>query len=756
MVDAGGDTLVRRSAVHGGRERFAYQPALDGVRAISVVLVLVFHAGFDWLGAGYLGVSVFFTLSGFLITSMLLDEFRRTGSIDIGGFFSRRVKRLLPASMLVLVVVAYARSAGRFDGANGLRNELVGAALHVYNWVRIAGDDSYIATFEGAPSLASPLEHYWSLAIEEQFYLVFPFLMVALLRVATKRHGGAESPALLSTVRRGLIAATVASAVAAPVIAASFGSDVAYWSTPTRLPELLVGAALAAVLLGRSTPSWVGHLALPALAAIVACAALVPTSTGPAYSGWLAPFALVSAALILGLQADSRLRRLVSMAPVVGLGRISYGVYLIHWPVFVFLRQEGIDLTSVGGFTLATMITIILASASATFIEQPIRSMRTLPVRAIPAAVSSMLVVAVIVAVLPFSRGFLEADREALAAASGTDVADVELVAGSRDGDAGSGSTPADLGRVDSENGRTDAAEADDSEGPQIDGVDDSGSSSDGITDTAAPPAPGRDGAAAADAPPAAVPDPVVLDVELPAPANRPVKIMTVGDSTAFYIGQAIAQWSLEHSAHARSDLLWCQGCGFILDGTITSWDAQVYVEESARVVRDRLPAKIAEVEPDVVVLMVTINDLTNRRWNEIEGVLTPADPLYTERMTEAYRAVTQQLIDAAVPSVVWVRPPVPIWAGEADEMREIERWDVMNEVIEQVASDAGPSVEVVDLDAWMNAAGHADEVGWRPDGTHLTEMSAFEVVERWLGPTLVSRALDVPAVAVATSVVPT
>ena len=92
----------------------------------------------------------------------------------------------------------------------------------------------------------------------------------------------------------------------------------------------------------------------------------------------------------------------------------------------------------------------------------------------------------------------------------------------------------------------------------------------------------------------------------------------------------------------------------------------------------------------------------------------------------------------------------------ERKAQREIERWDVMNEVIEQVASDAGPSVEVVDLDAWMNAAGHADEVGWRPDGTHLTEMSAFEVVERWLGPTLVSRALDVPAVAVATSVVPT
>ncbi|MFM2078206.1 MAG: hypothetical protein RJA49_2096, partial [Actinomycetota bacterium] len=159
-----------------------YQPAIDGVRAVAVTLVVLFHLGLTWMPAGYLGVSVFFTLSGYLITALLLAEFGRGGGVSFRRFYARRARRLLPASLLVLLAVVVARWLGEFALVPGLRADLLGALLQVFNWVQLAGTTSYGALFGRAAVFTSPLEHYWSLAIEEQFYLVWPVTMLALLR----------------------------------------------------------------------------------------------------------------------------------------------------------------------------------------------------------------------------------------------------------------------------------------------------------------------------------------------------------------------------------------------------------------------------------------------------------------------------------------------------------------------------------------------------------------------------------------------
>lgn len=227
------------------------------------------------------------------------------------------------------------------------------------------------------------------------------------------------------------------------------------------------------------------------------------------------------------------------------------------------------------------------------------------------------------------------------------------------------------------------------------------------------------------------------LTAELGAAPNRPVRILTVGDSTAFYVGQALAEWSVANPSHARASLRWCKGCGFIVDGTITTWDAQDAVARSVTQVQDQLPRDVVELTPDVVVLMSTVNDLTNRTWTENGTALTPFDEEFVERMQQHYDEVTDRLLDLGVPHVVWILPPVPRAYWSVAEMGELARWDTMTEVITETASRRD-AVTVVDLEGWMVAGGHHDDASWRPDGTHLTEASARSLAEQYLAPLLV------------------
>jgi peptidoglycan/LPS O-acetylase OafA/YrhL len=261
-----------------------------------------------WLdGRGLIRCLDLFTLSGFLITTLLIDERKRTGRIALGSFIARRSKRLLPASLVCLALVSVARLAGQFDQVPGLRTDLLGAATHVFNWVKIGGNTSYTDVFAGSAIFVSPLEHYWSLAIEEQFYLLWPLTVALLARRVTR--WSSVLPLLF-----------LGAAVATPVAALVLSNDVAYWATPMRAGELLAGAALAGALQRWAVPAWAGVLAVPVAGILVALAVVLPTSSGPAYSGLFAPLAIVSAALIWSLQVAGPVRRALSTQLLVKLG----------------------------------------------------------------------------------------------------------------------------------------------------------------------------------------------------------------------------------------------------------------------------------------------------------------------------------------------------------------------------------------------------------------------------------------------------
>ncbi|MDT5160564.1 MAG: hypothetical protein QOC90_874, partial [Mycobacterium sp.] len=210
-------------------------PALDGIRAVAVGLVLAEHGGIPGVSGGFLGVDVFFVLSGFLITSLLLDELGGSGRIALAGFWIRRARRLLPALLAMVLAVVAARELFSAEATATLRDDAVAAFFWVANWAFVAQRTDYFA--QGTPP--SPLQHTWSLGVEEQYYLFWPLLVIAVAAVVGARARWA--------VFALAIAGAVGSAAAAIVMASDAGVNRVYFGTDTRVQALLVGSAAAAL-----------------------------------------------------------------------------------------------------------------------------------------------------------------------------------------------------------------------------------------------------------------------------------------------------------------------------------------------------------------------------------------------------------------------------------------------------------------------------------------------------------------------------
>ena len=399
-------------------ERSSYQPALDGVRGLAVAFVVGFHLGLPWAAGGYLGVSVFFTLSGFLITWLLLQEHERTGRIDIRAFYLRRARRLLPAALVCIAAVTALLAAGVLQERTGARVEVYSATFEVANWQALLSGHSYADLFAAPSALA----HFWSLAIEEQFYVVWPVALASLLAWAARRRGRAS-------LRTALTGMFVVFAVSAAVTAHWWSADAAYYASWARFGEILAGAALASLLARRSLPTRAGLLAPVCLAAIVVLCIATPSGTGWPYAGGLPLFALLSAGLIAGLQVDGPVRRLLAWRPLVWLGVISYGVYLFHWPVIVVLDEQRTGLDGLPLIALRLAVTLVLAGSVYAVVERPVRARLVLarPSWFLSSAATAIAAVVVAVVLVVPELGVRHiGDRVTLLAAPRTAVAPVK------------------------------------------------------------------------------------------------------------------------------------------------------------------------------------------------------------------------------------------------------------------------------------------------------------------------------------------
>ncbi len=344
---------------HGPQSGHGRLRGLDGLRGLAVIAVVVFHLWPSVLPGGFLGVSVFFTLSGFLITRGLLEEHDRTGTIGLRHFWGRRLRRLWPASAACLaIIVVVWLAAGWMTRSISL--DVDASFLQVANWRFLATGKAY--------GLAdpSPVAHFWSLAIEEQLYLIVP--VIVLVAGRRTRH---------LVLAFGLL--IVISVLDTRLEAGD--AAVVYYSTITRAAELGAGALLAVIVrrlpvttAGRATNAALGAAGALAIAALAALTVRTSLGTDAYYRGALSAIALLSVAAIVGAIWSPTLSRLLSGRTLVWFGAVSYGIYLIHWPVLVALEHTSLPAPIRPWLTLA--ITLVVAPISLRLLEEPIRLRR--------------------------------------------------------------------------------------------------------------------------------------------------------------------------------------------------------------------------------------------------------------------------------------------------------------------------------------------------------------------------------------------
>jgi peptidoglycan/LPS O-acetylase OafA/YrhL len=355
--------------------RLGYIPALDGVRALAVAAVLVYHGNLGWWSGGFLGVDVFFVLSGYLITSVLLDAWQKNGGRTLGlwRFYVHRARRLLPALLVMIVVTSAYVMVFLPDEASKLRGGVVASFGYVTNWYLIFHQQSYFAAIGRQPML----QHLWSLAIEEQFYLVWPLVLGLALKF--------WRPSRVKLALTILGAAAVSALLMAVLYRAGGDPSRVYYGTDTHASGLLIGAAVAVLAppwllrgrLGKRAPVALDALGLTGLLLLVWCFANVSEFDTALYRGGYVVFAGIAALVVLVAvhPATTITSSLLGTPPMVWIGKRSYGIYLWHWPVYLVTRP-GLDipLTGIPLFVFRLAVTVGLAAASYRYVEVPIRS----------------------------------------------------------------------------------------------------------------------------------------------------------------------------------------------------------------------------------------------------------------------------------------------------------------------------------------------------------------------------------------------
>ena len=372
------------------------RPALDGVRAVAILAVIAYHYEFGWGQGGFLGVDVFFVLSGYLITSLILSERERTGTIGLLAFWTRRAKRLLPALFVMLIAVAFwVGTYGSPFEAIMRRNDIMSSLFYWANWHFISSGEDYFAQFV----TASPVRHTWSLAIEEQFYLIWPIVCVIALSAARGKR-----KAITTICAIGI----VVSAAAMALLYTPSDPSRAYYGTDARVHQLLIGALLAVLMTQLQSvrlKRWAFVVGPTAAVILLAAFALLPDTAAIYYQGLSVVLAVVTASLVWSIEVSPRawFSRCVGIRPMAWIGEISYGLYLWHWPIILAVTSPAGIFASlpdpVGLSVERLLLTFGIATTSYYLIEQPIRRGKV-PAIGPSARRFAIATVAVIVAVM--------------------------------------------------------------------------------------------------------------------------------------------------------------------------------------------------------------------------------------------------------------------------------------------------------------------------------------------------------------------
>lgn len=650
---------------------------------MAVAAVLCFHGGFSWAVGGFLGVSTFFTLSGFLITTLLLAEHRRTGRLDRTRFWLRRFRRLMPAAVACLAgVVLFAATVATPAQLVDLRGDMLASLFYAANWRFIADGSSYAEIFT-APS---PVLHFWSLAIEEQFYLVFPLVLAGLLAVGRGSR---------RVVAGALGLATVASLTYSFVVSGR-SIDAAYYNTFTRAAELLIGALLALALAHPGVAAALDRGRAPravlvaSILALVACVVAwnqVEQTDQWLYRGGLGLYAVLTATVVAAAIRPGPLRTLFSSGTLRWLGRVSYGAYLYHWPIFLWLTPLRTGLSQWPLFGLRVGVTLAAAELSYRFLEEPIRRGRRLtgwrPFLVVPLVVTVLVLAIVRVTADPPTGdliSFEQADQPEVPAF----VADEALA------------TPVDTK-------------------PPVD-----------LSVYEIPAAP------------------PVVDPPALRPGER-LRIYMTGDSGMFTLAAPIA---VAAAADGSADVYNAGrfGCGVGRGGALrfegTARPTDPMCDDFDWY------GRIREVRPHMAVLMTGTWDVVDRSLLGDDQWRSFGDPLYDQFFRRELTLTIDALRSQGARVVLMTHPQIrsgiltQLQGPFAEE--DPRRMRRLNELLVEVAATR-PGVVVFDLAGRMAARPQGEmDLGERPDGMHWTVDSGRELGS-WLGPQLVALALGEP-----------
>lgn len=696
------------------------------MRALALIEVLLFHSRFRWARGGFLGVTTFFVLSGFLITGLLLLERHDRGRIDLAAFWARRARRLAPAVLVLIALVALYVKYATATPPHGVVGDGFASAMWIANWRFVFARRSYAALF-GA---ASPFEHMWSLAVEEQVYLALPLAAVALLGWRRRRKP-----------RRWLLASGLAVFAASSTVAAAMlhhPNHVAvheYYGTDARAAEPLVGALLA---IGLFAPGGLRRLrpygrylldaaALIAGAGLVLMVARTGQQSDSLYRGGFLKAALLSAIVVAAASQRGVVARLLGLGPLAALGRVSYGAYLFHWPLFLWLTPRRTGLTTWPLFGVRVGATLALAVVSYGLIEQPIR-------------VGDVLRRGV--ALLAWGAG-TTASLGVLAAVSLTvgrlqqlETAAVPAAPAAR---------PA---RAQTPGPSTPAVTA-----PAV------AASSAAASVRLVPPPAALASPHRSSARPGASPETLYTEQPTqpslpPPPANKPnaLRVAVIGDSMGHNLGSGLEAWS-----NGRDDVavynLGIAACPLSRGGTRqladgTPWEVRAVCGWWANPSSDWYKAFV-QFNPDVVVAQDGANEIPDRKVPGWSSYRHAGDPQFDSWLVSEYQSFSRaaslnghasvMVLNAVCADWEMMGGPFAGYAANGEGNRRATSLDTVTDAL------AASGTQVVDYESYLCPNGQFTETvagvpDGRPDGYHLSYDAAGAVAEQWLGPMIMSK----------------